>query len=252
MLVTLTWKDKQYRTDLSQQLPIAITLQNDIRKQPNAFGAPPYEASPHRDGDFVGDVSRGSPVNFFNIRINPHGNGTHTECAGHILPDGIFIQESLSRSHFIAELVSVYATRQPDGQRCITRDTLAQSVQHEAEALIVRTLPNPPEKCYRKYTGTDPAFFDVQAVSWVHERGYLHLLTDLPSIDPEADGGALVAHKMFWQVQKSMRRDRTITEMIYVKDNVADGLYLLEIQIAPLALDASPSLPVLYKLEEIE
>jgi hypothetical protein len=42
--------------------------------------------------------------------------------------------------------------------------------------------------------------------------------------------------------------DATITEMVFVPDAVADGIYLLNIQIASLETDASPSKPVLYPL----
>jgi hypothetical protein len=42
------------------------------------------------------------------------------------------------------------------------------------------------------------------------------------------------------------RLEATITEMIYVPDNVADGSYLLNLQIA--SNDASPSKPVLYSV----
>ena len=42
------------------------------------------EYTPVVAGDFVGSTASGGPVNFFNIRVNPHGNGTHTECVGHI------------------------------------------------------------------------------------------------------------------------------------------------------------------------
>ena len=37
-------------------------------------------------GDWIGSVEKGSSVNFRNIKFNPHGHGTHTECVGHITP----------------------------------------------------------------------------------------------------------------------------------------------------------------------
>ncbi len=40
----------------------------------------------------------------------------------------------------------------------------------------------------------------------------------------------------------------TITEMIYVSDEVEDGDYILNLQIASFENDASPSKPVLYKI----
>ncbi|MEL6824109.1 MAG: hypothetical protein AAFP70_20315, partial [Calditrichota bacterium] len=43
----------------------------------------------------------------------------------------------------------------------------------------------------------------------------------------------------------------TITELIFVPAEVKDGLYLLNLQLSPLPLDAVPSRPVLYQLNEI-
>ena len=43
------------------------------------------------------------------------------------------------------------------------------------------------------------------------------------------------------------RMDASITEMIYVPDEIEDGTYLLELQFAPFENDASPSRPVLYR-----
>jgi hypothetical protein len=80
------------------------------------------------------------------------------------------------------------------------------------------------------------------------ERGILHLLIDLPSVDREEDGGKLAAHKAFWQYPARPRMDATITELIFVNNMITDGLYLLNLQICSLSLDASPSKPVIYAL----
>ena len=53
----------------------------------NAFWAPDVVIEPYRSGNFIGDISQGGSVNYRNIQFNPHGNGTHTECVGHIHPD---------------------------------------------------------------------------------------------------------------------------------------------------------------------
>jgi len=57
-----------------------------------------------------------------------------------------------------------------------------------------------------------------------------------------------LAHRAFWQFPDAIRDTATITELVYVPDSIADGLYLLNIQIASFELDASPSKPVLYRL----
>ena len=78
-----------------------------------------------------------------------------------------------------------------------------------------------------------------------------HLLLDLPSVDPEHDGGALAAHKAFWGLPDRPRHGATITELIAVPDTAEDGLYLLNLQTAALENDASPSRPILIKLTAV-
>ena len=75
------------------------------------------------------------------------------------------------------------------------------------------------------------------------------MLIDLPSVDREKDDGLLLAHKAFWNYPEATRLDATITEFIYVSNKIEDGSYLLNLQIAPFHNDASPSKPVLYKIE---
>jgi hypothetical protein len=94
------------------------------------------------------------------------------------------------------------------------------------------------------------------AATFIREIGIKHLLIDLPSVDREEDEGRLVAHKAFWNVQDvnhlnpDARLDCTITEMIYVNEEVQDGNYILNLQIASFENDASPSKPILYKIED--
>jgi arylformamidase len=45
-------------------------------------------------------------------------------------------------------------------------------------------------------------------------------------------------------------RQATITELIFIPDEVPNGLYLLNLQVAPMENDAAPSRPVLFHLDE--
>ena len=76
----------------------------------------------------------------------------------------------------------------------------------------------------------------------------MHLLIDMPSIDKENDEGKLEAHHAFWNYPNNAQLHKTITEFIYVPNEVYDGTYILNLQIAPFENDASPSKPVLYKV----
>jgi hypothetical protein len=90
--------------------------------------------------------------------------------------------------------------------------------------------------------------------------GVQHLVVDLPSVDREDDGGHLLAHRAWWQLPPRGSSDgaaapppqalstRTITELAYVPEGVPDGAYLLNLQVAPLELDAVLNRPVLLRL----
>ena len=122
------------------------------------------------------------------------------------------------------------------------------------EAVVIRTLPNLNEKLSKKYSNTNPPYLDENVATFLRESGVKHLLIDLPSVDKEKDEGKLLAHKAFWNVKnvdilnEDARLDATITELIYVKDEILDGSYLLNLQIASFENDASPSKPVLYEI----
>jgi hypothetical protein len=74
-------------------------------------------------------------------------------------------------------------------------------------------------------------------------------LIDLPSVDREKDDGLLVSHNAFWNTSGDVRFDATITEFIFVPNAVEDGPYVLNLMIAPFENDATPSKPVLYRVE---
>ncbi|MEO6132511.1 MAG: cyclase family protein [Saprospiraceae bacterium] len=242
--LTVEWNSKKYHVDLHEGICIAIPLDH-TRDQPNAYYAPRYEAAPVKVGAWIGDTREGGSVNFYNLRINPHGNGTHTECVGHISLERYSIHQCLRNEFAIAQLISVYPTQQENGDRVIKNLEWESGV----EAIILRTMPNHPDKKTRRYSGTNPPYLDSETVNRMADQEIQHLLLDLPSVDREEDEGALASHKVFWKYPESPRVNATITELIYVDNVVPDGLYLLQIQIAALELDVSPSRPWIYPLK---
>jgi kynurenine formamidase len=249
MLINIQWKGNRYSTNLSAGVDLSIPLSQDTPRV-NCFYAPPFHAEPVVSGDFVGSVKKGGPVNFYNIQINPHGNGTHTESVGHVSSDQYSVNRALQEYHYFAELITVLPTNLDNGDRVITEEALSLATTLDTDALIIRTQPNNPEKVIRQYSGTNPIYLDVDAMRWINEKGYQHLLLDLPSVDREEDGGKLTCHKIFWNVFEERDLHKTITELIYVPEAVIDGLYLLNLQMASIELDASPSRPVIYSLEK--
>ena len=222
--------------------------------QVSCFWAEPVQFDTIRVGSFVGSVALGGSTNYQRIHVTPHGNGTHTECYGHISPDpAITLNQCLRRFLFVARLVSVAPVPQLNGDLVVMLADVQAALGRQLdrsipEALVLRTLPNDAAKHHRHYSGTNPTYIEPALAEFLVEYNVQHFLLDLPSVDREEDAGQLLAHHAFWQYPARPRREATITELIFVPDEVADGLYLLNIQITSLELDASPSKPVLYLL----
>ncbi|WP_426486630.1 cyclase family protein [Flavobacterium sp. 2] len=245
--------DNKYQIDLSKPIDISIALTN-TDENPIAWYIEKPVIEPVIFGDWIGKVSEGkSSTNFNNIFFNPHGHGTHTECLGHITNDFYSINQSLKQFFFFAKLITIKPEKMGD-DFVITKEQIPALVNDKTVALIIRTLPNSKDKKSRKYSNTNPPYLSEEAAIFIRESEIQHLLIDLPSVDKEHDEGKLLAHKAFWNVKDTenlnpdARLNATITEMIYVPDEIEDGNYILNLQIASFENDASPSKPILYKI----
>jgi arylformamidase len=224
--------------------------------QPNAYGVEPASSEPVRAGGLVGDTRQGGSVNFEQYTFIPHCNGTHTECVGHITNERISIRDCLQDVLIPALLITV-EPGSVGGDAIIGAEQLDERLSGFAEcegsALIVRTLPNGVEKLTAEYGGANiPPYFTAEAIRMVTALGFNHLLVDMPSIDRIFDDGKLINHRIFWNVEEGRfdtnsdtRINSTITELIYVPEEVPDGEYILNLQIAPFDSDCAPSRPVL-------
>ena len=253
MKTTISHQKQIIEIDLSKPIDISIPLSN-TDKNPIAWYIEKPQIEPVRFGDWIGKVSEGSSTNFNNIFFNPHGHGTHTECLGHITREFYSINQCLKQFFFLAELISV-TPEMINEDLVITKNQIENTLKGKTpEALIIRTLPNPESKKSKNYSHSNPPYLAEEAAIFIREIGIKHLLIDLPSVDREEDEGKLLAHKAFWNVKdvnnlnSDAHLDCTITEMIYVAENIVDGSYLLNLQIASFENDASPSKPVLYTI----
>jgi arylformamidase len=259
--------------NLAHPIDISIPLRFD-GPQPNAYGVERASSRACEYGTLIGDTRRGGSCNFEQYTFIPHCNGTHTECVGHIANERLAIRECLRDVVIPARLISVgpvnanetdehYSLEFGPHDRLITKAILAAAFDSAsrpassgniAAALIVRTLPNDDRKLTRCYNESDlPPYFTTEAMQYLAELGCKHLLVDLPSIDRLFDEGKLQNHRIFWNVEErsfevnpETRTANTVTELIYVPNEVPDGEYLLNLQIAPFAADCAPSRPILF------
>jgi arylformamidase len=249
MLATIQYQGKEFKIDLLKPIDISIPLHTG-KDCVSAWYVDPMRLEPVEAGEWIGDVNQGGSVNFRNVFFNPHGNGTHTECVGHISKEFYTINQCLNRFFFTAELITVRPLQMNNGDLVISRDLIESQISglQNTEALVIRTLENSNSKLSQNYSNTNPPYLLPEAIELLNEKGILHLLIDLPSIDREVDEGKLQAHHLFWNYPLHTQLHKTITELIYVADAIEDGSYLLNILIGPFENDASPSKPVLYKL----
>jgi arylformamidase len=252
MNIHLDFNKKKYIADLLRPIDISLPLKEGV-ENPNCYWADPVKFETISSGNFIGSVKDGGSVNYQKLTLTPHGNGTHTECSGHLSSDETAtINQRLTTFHFIAELISLSPEKISNGDQVITLQSFKQKIKHpHANAVVLRTLPNIDSKKTQSYSGTNPPYIEVALTEYLASQNVQHLLIDLPSVDREVDEGKLLAHKAFWKFPANIRKHCTITELVFVNNSIPDGLYLLNLQITSLEMDASPSKPILYKLAEV-
>lgn len=265
MILSIQINNQTYKIKTEKPFDISIPL-NFNDEQPNAYGVEKASSKPCEAGKLVGDTRRGGSCNFEQYTFIPHCNGTHTECVGHITNERIAVRDCLQDAFILASLITVKAEKATEMNETypielnendflITKKSIANYQAQIANALIVRTLPNDDSKLTKEYSQYVPPFFSNEALDFIVESGIEHLLVDLPSIDRIFDEGNLSNHRKFWKVEngkfevnENSRIKSTITEFIYVPNEIKDGNYLLNLQIAPFQSDVSPSRPILYEI----
>lgn len=247
MKVTIEYNSRTIQVNISNPIDISIPI-DPSKENVNAWYIKDPEIKPEVVDDHEVSVAKGAVVNFNGIKFNPHSHITHTECVGHITEDVHSINKNLKYFIFLAEVVTI-APLFHNGDFIIGVKQLRKALRNKKrDAIVIRTLPNLEEKKSMRYSNTNPTYLSEKAAIYLKEKGIKHLLIDLPSVDKEKDDGKLLSHNAFWNTDGELRMDATITEFIYVPNEVEDGEYLLNLMIAPFENDATPSKPVLYEI----
>ena len=252
MILTFAVDSVTYFFESSTPHDISIPL--DFKgEQPHAFHLPRAESHPFEAGGFVGDTRQGGGCNCETITFNPHGNGTHTECVGHVSDQRHPVASFLPTGLIPATLVTVAVTPAgPETEGAREGDMVIARAELERAVASLGEIPNGPAKLTAEYSGTNPPYVSREAMRFIRELGVDHLLVDLPSVDRESDDGALAAHRIFWEADPldhdipGVPGRRTITEMIYAEEAIPDGIYMLDLQIPNFLLDAAPSRPLIH------
>ena len=273
MRINFEFGGERYFSETDQGVSIGISVQFG-GDQPNHFGAPRAQRSPLKLGGFVGDTQQGGACNVDVIEMVPHCNGTHTESISHIVNQRIGVGTKHLNSFLTATLVHVQPEPAADVEesyrpKLAADDQVITAKQLDivldaldlplTDSLIVVTSSDTAKKSAAYDEGNQPPFFTVEAMELIVARGFQHLLVDFPSVDRMYDDGLLTNHHLFWNVPEGKHElqeeswvDKTITELIFVKEQVSSGLYLLNMQLPSFDTDAAPSRPILFQPTQID
>jgi len=262
-----------HRFDYDAARPVSLALPLDFHGgDPRWFGAPEARAEPLVAGGFSGRVASGASCNASTLRLTPHCNGTHTECAGHLVIEPLAARDIVPEGVLAALLLDI----EPDaaghegsrpapqaGDLLFTRAALAAAwpepllaggamLPVAPRALVLRTRGAPAAAVSAGRNAADmPPYLSLPAALFLVERGIEHLVLELPSVDRMEDGGELAAHRAFFGLPPQSRAlaaagraHCTITELAHVPPTLRAGFGLLILQVPALGGDAVPSRPL--------
>lgn len=180
------------------------------------------------------------------IIFTPHANCTHLETARHVSPDGqtpMEVQMELANTPLLTCLVL----------NAIIQDNSIHSYEpvnnngKQIHAILLKTgwLADKFTAGQFDLNGSNPPSIAVELIDFLFDTfpDLKILMADLPTIDPESDGGRLLAHRRFFA-----RHGLGIVEMVNTGSNVIPGLYLLSLNMCIFESDASPCSPFIYPL----
>ena len=255
MLITFYHLDQKVNIDLNKGIDLSIPNSFD-GKNPIFFNSKNPKVAYPKSNNFIGKISEGGTCNVPNVYLDIHCSGTHTECENHIKDSNIYINDVCPKSLIPSTLISVksstantcldnYHVQYEKNDSVIIKDHLMKKLKNKnnyLDALIIRTSLNNSKKKIRDYDRYPAPFFSNDAIKFLLKLGVKHLLVDLPSIDKANDNGKLGNHHIFFQ------KGKTISEFLYIPDQVNDGFGYLQIQIPNWSLDAAPSRPIFYPI----
>ena len=232
---------------------IDLSIRNDFSgRAPTFYGSeqPRYKAL--RSGNFVGDIKEGGSCNVPIVTLDIHCTGTHTESISHVIDSEVKITDVCPNGMIPTYLVSVELCEANEtnesyhsdivNDKLITKKELQKNIPESCSGLIIRTIPNDDSKKTRDYHLKPAPFFTNDAIDHINELGVKHLLVDIPSLDKANDGGQLENHKRFF------KQGKTISELLFIPNDLKDGFGFLQIQIPNWGLDAAPSRPIFYSI----
>ncbi len=184
-------------------------------RSPNAFYLSPITSKTVEfEGQFVGDVKRSGSCNVDTLRYVPHAI-THLETSAHILSPDVgpptvkdIPLENLSGVVYLMDLSHLGTTEGESVPWDVVREKL-EKIALPVSMLALKTRASLLPRDY-DFSGKDFLSLAPETAKGIHDYRFPLdskktvfnridcLIVDLPSIDPESDGGKLSAHRNFF------------------------------------------------------
>lgn len=214
-------------------------LLNNETKAPNAFHLTPFSSrTVEFEGQFIGDVKRGGSCNVDTLSYVPHGL-THLETSAHLLnPDAHpptvkdIPPESLSGIALLLDLS--YLGKEPGGK--IPWDAVRPVLEKNTLPISLLAIKTHASILPQDYDFSSKDFLSLspETAKGIHDyrldgNRIDCLILDLPSIDPESDGGKLLAHRNFFGLpltgmDAEDKEKRALVELAWFSD-LQEGYY---------------------------
>lgn len=230
-------KDFVLGNPISVSRPIKLIPQT---KSSNAFYLPPVSYKTFElNSAFIGDVTKGGSCNVNILNFSPHGI-THVESSAHILEQNQNAKtiEKIAPNKLIGIVYLIDLTSQLfPNTKLILKDiieTKLKSIDLPVSMIALKTFSSELSP-FHDFSGKDFLALSPSAAELLHdfrnnnENLLSCLILDLPSTDPEQDGGRLIAHRKFFGIPlEGYKSDdiegRLIIELAYF-NKVKEGYY---------------------------
>lgn len=263
MKVNIEHKESIYKLDTDNGISLSIPIKFNSSNNPKFYDDTNPKLDYFKSNGKIYKIDNNAGCNVPIISLNIHCQGTHTETASHIYPQGVKISEIKNIDFLPSQIITVsplesvterYHVDYSENDKIITKNMIKDVINSSMnfmECLIIRTLPNGDFKFGADYNKVSYGFLSNDAVEHIISIGVKHLIIDTPSVDMYDDGGVLGNHRIFFKDKDGGINKNTITEMAFIPDSVSDGCYFTSIKFLNFDLDSSPSVPTIFEFEKI-
>lgn len=214
---------------------------------PNCFYLPQITISPIEEEGFIGDMTQGGTCNVDLLTFTPH-NITHLETSAHILAEGGKFVSDIPQVNLTGICYLVDLSQNTENITLNDIKEVLDCIELPISLLAIKTRASLLDPNY-DFSGKDFLSLTPEAAKEISQfqlngEKVSTLLLDLPSADPENDGGKLLAHRAFFEIPPEVHEFTDNTSKAIVElarfNNLEEGYYYCVISPPRIRTNAVP------------